>query len=395
MRAWSIGSSLSASLLSWLFLAGVPANVEGAEPPYRAKYPVVNVHRHCAQATEAAVRAELEVMDQVGVRTIVILDGGSPEGSLPAWLNLQKKFAGRLIVFLKVNFARAGDAGFFDTLVKELDRAADAGVRGIKVWKDLGMYACDGSGKLLAVDDPRLDPFWRRCGELGLPVVIHTADPKEYWYPLTYNSLHYGLRAEADQHYHNPEMPRWEELIRQRNHVLKKHPRTNFIGAHFGSLTLDLKQLGDTFEKYPNFFVDTAARQRILGRVNPPAVREFFAKYQDRILFGTDDLTLSKGRKPGKSGNISVYPSDDPNWLTIETTDADAVHQWQRRAAHAYSEYFRYFETDAVDLTDPSQSGGGWLRLAGAKLPPAILEKLYHGNAERLIRGLRQRDERP
>jgi predicted TIM-barrel fold metal-dependent hydrolase len=366
-----------------------------AEPPYRARFPVVNVHQHCAVATEAAVRAELAVMDRVGVRTVVILDAGSPEGSLPAWLALKRKFPERLVVFLKISFARAKEPGFFKDLVSDLEAAAKGGVQGVKVWKDLGMYARDASGKLIAVDDPRLDPFWTRCGELGLPVLIHTADPREYWYPLTFNSLHYSLRAEGDQHYHNPEMPRWEELMRQRDRVLKKHPRTQFIGAHFGSLTLDLQRLAETFDRYPNFCVDCAARQRILGRLNPPAVRDFFGKYQDRILFGTDGLVVFKGRKPSKSGNISVYPSDDPDWLTIDTSDTAAVRHWQDREVRVYREYFRYFETDAVDLTDPSNSGGGWLRLAGAKLPPAVLEKFYHVNAERIIPRLARPADKP
>src|SRR4029079_12152497 len=116
---------------------------------------------------------------------------------------------------------------------------AKQGIQGVKVWKDLGMSVRDASGKLLAVDDPRLDPFWEKCGQLKLPVLIHTADPKEYWYPLTYHSIHYGLRTEADQHYHNPEMASWVELMRQRDHVLEKHPQTTFIGNHFGSMEFD------------------------------------------------------------------------------------------------------------------------------------------------------------
>jgi uncharacterized protein len=187
------------------------------------------------------------------------------------------------------------------------------GVQGVKIWKDLGMFIRDAHDTLLKVDDARLDRFWAECGELGLRVLIHTADEREYWYPLTRNSVQYGLRAEKDQHYNNPELPKWEELIRQRDAVMKKHPKTKFIGAHMGSLSLDLKQLGETFDKYPNFSVDTAAGQRILGRLNLRAIRDFFVKYQDRILFATDNMVLSKGRKPSTSKNTSLYPSNDPD----------------------------------------------------------------------------------
>lgn len=369
-----------------LFLAAAP--LRGAEPelPYKAKYPVIDVHQHSGQATEAAFQVQLKVMDQVGIARVVILDATGPEGTLPAWLQVQKKFPDRLIVFTKLDFAKIKDPSFFADIVRDLERAAKMGAQGVKVWKDLGMYVRDGRGRLLAIDDERLDPFWAKCGDLGLPVLIHSADPKEYWYPLTYNSLHYGLRGESDQHYRDPEMPKWEDLIRQRNRVLKKHPRTTFIGAHFGSMSFKLKQLGETLDKYPNFHVDCAARLRILGRCNPPAVRDFFTKYQDRILFGSDAMVLRKGRlQKSASKNITVYLTD-LEW--INPTETALVRRWQDRAVSDFGAYFQYFETDRTDLPDPSHSGGGWLRLFGAKLPPAILEKFYHRNAERLIPGL-------
>ncbi|MGE3805093.1 MAG: amidohydrolase family protein, partial [Gemmataceae bacterium] len=227
-------------------------------------------------------------------------------------------------------------------------------------------------GKLIPGDDPRLDPLWARCGELGIPVLIHMADPKEYWYPLTPNTFHYGMKAESSQFYDRDKMPSWEELIRQRNNILKKHPKTKFIGAHMGSLTFDLKQLGETFDKYPNFHVDCSARTRILGRLNPQAVRDFFTKYQDRILFGTDSSVLN-----------NVKPSD-----------AAGVAAWQDRAARFYARHLEYFETNQVGLVEPYGWGKEWLRITGVKLPPEVLEKFYHGNAERLIPGLARAEPR-
>lgn len=358
------------------------------EAVYKTKYRVIDVHCHSALPTEAALRAEIEVLDQVGIAQLVILDASFPGGTLADWLKLRQKFPERLVVFAKLDFRKVKEPTFFADIVGGIEQAAKSGAQGVKVWKDLGMYIRDGSDKLLKADDPRLDPFWAKCGALGMPVLIHAADPKEYWYPLTYNSFHYGLRNEKDQHYHNPEMPKWEELIRQRDSILKKHPKTNFIGAHMGSLSFDLKQLGETFDKYPNFYSDCAARQRILGRLNPPAVRDFFVKYADRVVFGTDTLVLSKGRRATQSGNISIYPSDDPDWLAHDPADKDSVRLWQEKAANSYAQYLQYFETDRLDLTDPSRSGGAWLRVPGIKLPPEVLEKLYHKNAAKLIPGL-------
>ena len=395
MRLRQTSVFICAMALVWLLYAGSSLRAADDERPYRTTYRVINVHRHCVIATEAAVRAELEVLDRVGIEAVTILDAGGPDGNLPAWIKLRQKHPTRLIVFMKPSFDQVKKATFFTDLVRDLERAAKLGVQGVKIWKDLGMYLQDGAGKLLKADDPRLVPFWTKCGELGLPVLIHTADPREYWYPLTYNSFHYGLRSEKDQHNNNPAMPSWEELIRQRDSLLKKHPKTKFIGAHMGSMSFDLKQLAATFDKYPNFFVDTAARQRILGRLNPPAVREFFVKYQDRILFGSDDMVLFKGRKPSPSRNISIYPSDTSDWQWIAPTDTAAVKRWQDRAAHDYGQYLQYFETDRLDLTDPNRSGGSWLRIPGVKLPPKVLEKLYHANAERLIPGLTLAGKKP
>jgi predicted TIM-barrel fold metal-dependent hydrolase len=384
---------LSLTFIGRLFLSFAASAPEDKERPlHKTSYRVINVHAHFDAPNEEALRTQLEVMDRMGVVAEVNLDVGRSDGNLPAWVELRKKHPDRLVLFAKFtlkDFARIKEAGFFEDLVRELEREAKLGIQGVKIWKDLGMYIRDGSGALLKIDDPRLDPFWARCGELRLPVLIHTADPKEYWYPLTYNSLHYGARSEEDQHYRNPEMPRWEELLLQRNHVLAKHPKTTFIGAHFGSMTFELQQLAETLDRFPNFHVECAARLRILGRLNPQAVRDFFAKYQDRILFGTDGGVLLAGRKAGASKNITVYPVDDPEWVRVDPADADAVRRWKEKQALFYSRYFEYFETDRLDLVDPSGFAPESLRLRGAKLPAEVLEKFYHANAERLIPGLR------
>jgi predicted TIM-barrel fold metal-dependent hydrolase len=245
----------------------------------------------------------------------------------------------------------------------------------------------DGSGALLKIDDPRLDPFWTRCGELGLPVLIHAADPKDYWEPVTYNSALYGSRTDEAQLHRIPGMPRWEELIGQRDNVVRKHPRTVFIGAHFASMTFDLQGLAERLDRFPNFHVECAARQRILGRLNPKAVRDFFVKYQDRILFGSDGGVLL-GRRRSTSPNILVYPVDDADWPAIDPKDVDAVRRWKEGQPRFYGRYFEYFETDRLDVVDPFGSESGWERLSGVKLPPDVLEKFYHANAERLIPGL-------
>jgi predicted TIM-barrel fold metal-dependent hydrolase len=375
------------ALSVWLLAATGLLAADPAPPLYKSEYRIINVHYHGALATEAALQAELAVMDRVGIDMVVILDGDSPRGSLPAWLDLQTKHADRLAVFGKTDFHDVKQPTFFADLVTNLERQAKLGIKGVKVWKDLGMWVRDASGKVLAVDDPRLDPFWEKCGSLGLPVLIHTADPKEYWAPITYDNFFYGERKDEELYYHDPEMTGFAELMRQRDHVLEKHPRTKFVGAHVGSLDCDLAQLARTLDKYPNFSVDCAglSRLRRLSKLNPQAVRDFCTRYQDRFLFGTDGITLSGGR--GKPGAITLYPSEDPDWRFLNPADTAAVEKWQLRTAQTYSQYLQYFEAQHADLADTSQRGS-WIRVLGAALPREVLEKFYHANAERLIPGL-------
>jgi predicted TIM-barrel fold metal-dependent hydrolase len=363
---------------------------QGDRPPYKTSYRVVNAHHHWLNPDEDAVRIQIEVMDAAGIAVAVNLDGGRVDGDLPAWMELQKKHPGRFVTFVKFtlkDFVRVGEPGFFESLVREVERAAKMGARGVKVWKDLGMVIREGSGALLRVDDPRLDPFWARCGDLGLPVLLHTADPKDFWDPLTYNNPLYGARREEDQLRRFPGMPSWEELMAQRDNVVRKHPRTTFIGAHFASMEHDLQGLGERLDRFPNLHVESAARLRVLGRVNPRGVRDFFVKYQDRILFGSDHSILAGPRKVRRA-NIMVYPVDDPEWTRIDPKDADAVAGWKAGQLRFYGRNFEYYETDRLDLVDPFGRDTDWNRLSGARLPPEVLEKFYRANAERLIPGI-------
>ncbi|MEX1096889.1 MAG: amidohydrolase family protein [Planctomycetales bacterium] len=360
--------------MPWVVLAAFPLSAAEPEAPlYTSPYRIINMHRHSYTASEKYVETELEVMDRVGIDAMVILllgqDGTDPR--FPRWMELQKKYSDRLAVFGSVDFGGVKKPTFFQDIVRDIEYQHKLGIQGMKLWKDLGMSIKDAEGKLLKADDPRLDPMWAKMAELELPVVFHCADPKEYWFPRTYHSFHYGTGA--PQFYEDPDMPSWEELMRQRDHVLEKHPDLVMIGAHFGSLTFDLERLAATFDKHPNFHVECAARLRILGRLNPQAVRDFFVKYQDRILFGSDSDILSGA----------------------DATNEKEVRQWQDKAARFLSRYLEYFETDRPGLIEPYQNPQSWLRISGAKLPPEVLEKFYHGNAERLIPGLRPKGGNP
>lgn len=343
--------------------------------PYKSSHQIIDVHTHASLPQQQVLQAFLEVMDATGIdaATILLFDsagwqykGGWSDLKLRMWLQLRGQFPTKLNVFGTVDFGRASkEPDFFQQIVRELENNAERGMQGIKIWKNLGMHHRDMNGQLLSIDDPRLAPFWTRCGELGLCVLIHSADPREYWYPNTFNTFQYKLNDTA-KYYRHPFVPAWEELIRQRNNVVQKHPRTTFIGAHFGSLTSDLDQLAGLLDKYPNFHVECGARLRFLYRYHPQAIRDFFIRYQDRVLFGSDTFLV-----------------DDEKTLANE----QSLQAWKDSRIRAYSQYLEYFETDRM-VAVPGGYEDHWLRLKGIALPPAVLEKFYHSNAERLIRGL-------
>ena len=198
-----------------------------------------------------------------------------------------------------------------------------------------------------------------KCGELALPVLIHSADPRRYWTAEEIKDRMYRYRQSW--------MPSWEELIRQRDAILKRHPGTTFIGAHFGSMSSDLPMVAKTLDAYPNFYVDVASRLRFMAAPSPETVREFFTKYQDRVLFGTDTFVP---------------------YIDSILNSSERMAQWKDRKSRNYAWYLEYFETDHKNLAEPRP--GSKLVLSGAKLPPEVLEKFYHINAEKLIPGIKK-----
>jgi predicted TIM-barrel fold metal-dependent hydrolase len=207
------------------------------------------------------------------------------------------------------------------------------------------------------VDDARLDPLWAAAGELDVPVTIHVADPIAFFEPLdARNERWEELHQHPDWHFWPPRQssggegfPSFDELVDGLEAVVARHPGTTFIGAHVGCAAEDLDRVSAMLDTYPNFNCDIAARVAELGR-QPYTARAFMIRWQDRVLFGTD-------------------MAPDPAW---------------------YAVYYRFLETwdESFDYdadTDEPPSQGRW-QIHGLGLPPEVLEKIYRGNAERLIR---------
>ena len=365
-----LGDSLLAAKTACIGTALLPEFLNAQEqrgPLYKSRYHIVDAHTHCGAPHDDSVPAQLDIMSQTGVNKFVVLlfdtlgwnyAGGWSKDKMSGWPKLLKRFPEDLIVFGTMDFDRATWSTFFHDILQTLEWQAELGVQGIKLWKNLGMHVRDGNGKLLKIDDPRFDPYWAKCGELGLPVLIHSADPRMYWTE--------SLKGRKPR-MHQSWMPSWEELIQQRDAILKRHPGTTFIGAHFGSMSSDLPMVAKTLDAYPNFNVDVASRLRFMEAPSPETVREFFTKYQDRVLFGTDTFV------PYIDGILK---------------SPERMVQWKDLRSRVYAWYLEYFETDHQNLVEPFPNSK--LVLSGAKLPPEVLEKFYHINAEKLIPGIKK-----
>jgi predicted TIM-barrel fold metal-dependent hydrolase len=310
------------------------------------KFPVIDVHNHLRNLEKS--KEYLAEMDKAGVWMCVGLDGLSAKDFYKEHLKISHNISkDRFLIFFSPDFSRIDEQDFGRREAAKLEEAVGMGIKGLKIFKSLGLTLKDKSGKLVPVDDPRIDPIWAKCGELGIPVMMHVSDPKAFFTPIDrYNERYDELGAHPNWSFVGEQYTySKQEILDQRNRVIAKHPNTIFIGAHVGNLPEELGKVSMWLEQYPNFYIDIDARISELGR-QPYTARKFIIKYQDRIMFGTDT------------------PPD----------------------AEAYRIYYRFLETDD-EYIDPSGGHhlqGRWM-IYGLYLPDEVLEKIYNKNALRIF----------
>ena len=334
----------------------------------KARYPVVDVHTHFGyrlKGSQERLDEFVRVMDRNGIAVCVSLDGRLPDTLPEHQQALDKKHEGRFVVFANIDWQGDGQADdpaswdcqrddFVRRTVKNLEAARQQGASGLKLFKRFGLDYKNADGSLIRIDDPRWDPIWEACGRLGLPVIIHTADPAAFFRPTDERNERWEeLSRHPDWSFYGDAFPSRQELLAARNRVIARHPNTNFIGAHFANNPEDLQTVGKWLDQYPNLYVELASRIGELGR-QPYTARKFFLKYPDRILFGTDG--------PWPEARLRLY------WRFLET----------------YDEYFPYSEKEF-----PPQ---GFWRIYGIGLPDGVLPHgFYYENAARIIPGIREK----
>jgi uncharacterized protein len=324
-----------------------------ATPITRAKFPVFDVHQHLNDArgigTRMAPQEAIALMDQLNIKSVVILTGGWGSDLQKIIDTMVKPYPGRFYVFTQVDWSKIDDPNFSGLMVQQLDDSVRRGARGLKILKELGLGVRDKSGKLVTVDDARLDPVWEECGRLGIPVAMHIADPEAFFHPIDGNNERYEeLIGHPDWSFYGSDFPSLEELIAARDRMIAKHPRTTFVVLHVGNWPENLDNVEALLRRFPNVQIEFGARQAELGR-QPRRTYKLFISFQDRVMFGTDN-----------DFSADLYQSYF-RWL--ETDD----------------EYFDYYDANAQ---------GRW-RIYGLALPDPVLEKIYHLNAEKLFSGFK------
>lgn len=326
----------------------------------RPMFPAIDVHNHLGAGkqtlTPDRVAGYLVEMNEAGVRTVVNLDGGWGARLKETLSALDQSHPGRFVTFAQLNFDGIDDDDWSQREATRLKESFRAGAKGLKFHKSLGLTYRYKNGKLMGVDDPKLEPIWTLCAKHKRPVMIHTADPAAFFTPLDrINERWHELNEHPAWLFYGDRFPKREDLLAQLERVVAGHPQTTFIGAHFGNNVEDLATVGRWLDQYPNFFIDLDARISELGR-QPYTARRFLIKYQDRVMFGTDTTPRRE----------------------------------------AFRIYYRFLETDDeyFDCAASHHLQGFWM-IYGIYLPKETLAKIYHQNAEQLLYTAAEPDKNP
>ena len=315
----------------------------------RAKFPFVDVHGHQnLTRPDSAMDALVAEMDAMGLQTMVNLSGGSGDRLREQVRSANARYPGRFVSFANVDWNRIGEPDFAREAAAQLERdVREGGAVGLKIFKNLGMDTYWPDGSRVRSDDPRLAPIWDAAGRLGIPVLIHTAEPPAFFQPLdAHNERYLELTLFPTRLRPADKYPPFDSLMAEQHRMFRQHPNTTFISAHLSWLVQDLERLGHLLDNIPNMYVEVAAALYEIGR-QPKAGREFFSRYQDRILMGKDTF--------GGQDEFETY------FRSFETSDE--YFPWYRRR-HAF-----------------------W-GMYGLNLPDEVLRKVYYANALRIVPGL-------
>jgi predicted TIM-barrel fold metal-dependent hydrolase len=312
----------------------------------RAKFPFIDIHSHHWNPTPAEVDRLVKEMDSINLQVMVNLSGQTG-AALKRTVDVMKgRYPKRFVVFANMDYSDLDKPDFSDRVAKRLEEDVKNGAQGLKIFKDFGMELHYANGQRVHVDDPIFSPVFEKCADLGIPVLIHVAEPSAFFDPWDkYNERWLELKQFPGRARPPSKYPPFETLMTERNHLFAMHPRTKFIAAHLAFHGNDLARLGKLFDEHPNVYVDIAAVLAELGR-QPYSAHDFLTKYQDRVLMGKD-----------------IYEVNE--------------YKWYFRCLETRDEYIEYY-----------RKRHAFWRIYGFQVADEVLKKIYYKNALKLVPGI-------
>lgn len=322
----------------------------------RAAFPAIDVHNHLGRWLSDGEwmiedpDALVGVMDECGVQTVVNLDGMWEEEVTENVERYDRAYPGRFLTFCQLDWSELAAPDGVERLHASLEDSARRGARGVKIWKSLGLTIRDADGALILPDDARVIAVVERAGELGLPVLIHTADPKAFFEPLDARNERIDELMQMKEWWFGDRAvhPTFDRLLLAHRRLVEACHDTRFIGAHAGCAAEDLDLVERLLDDCSNYTIDIGGRMAELGR-QPRRFSQLLARHPDRVLFGTD-----------------IYPATEEQ----------------------YRLHFRFLETrdEAFEYAPGSDvpPQGRWT-VSALGLDEATLEQLYRTNALRVL----------
>jgi predicted TIM-barrel fold metal-dependent hydrolase len=345
---------------------------ESADPArWREEKRIIDLHMHL-DGTMGGLKRAVGIMDRVGLGIGVNLSGGTVTHKPDQKSAFEKNkaladslYPGRFIHSMNLDYAGWDEPDFSERAARQVEEGFRLGAAGLKEYKRLGLFQRDGAGNLIKIDDPRLDSVWAKCGELGMPVSIHVADPRAFWLPYDEKNERWKELKDHKSWWFGDaaKYPPREELLAALDRVIARHPKTTFVCVHFANNAEDIEWVDRKLNERTNMYADLAARIPEAGRHDPAKVRQLFLKHADRILFATDFMVYD--RLILGSGGDADRPTDD-----------DAVTFYQK--------CYRWLETEDRDWAHMTPIQGDWT-ISSINLPANVLRKVYFDNATRLF----------
>ncbi len=363
---------IAARILTLCAPAWLAAQASDSAPEqWRREHRIIDMHMHIDGTEERFARA-VRIMDGAGIGIGVNLSGGTvthADGEKSEFERIKelgdRLYPERFVHYMNLDYAGWNEPDFTERAARQIEEGHRMGAAGFKEYKRLGLFLRNEKKELIKIDDPKLDGVWRKCGELGMPVSIHVADPRAFWLPFDENNARWKELKDHKSWWFGDvaKYPPREELLAALNRVIEKHPKTTFVCVHFANNSEDIDWVDRALDEHPNMNADLAARIPELGRHEPEKLRRLFTKHAGRIFFATDFMVTEK---------------------LILGSGGDAERPTDEDALTFYKKCWRWLETADRDWPHMTPIQGDW-NINSIQLAPEALRKIYFDNARRLL----------